>query len=103
MFTLNALHNNRHLFSYGVDLTGFTVFFRAKNEIENTTAPIVEVTATITSATASLSAGYFDIDLTAITTLNENFYYEVEITDGVNPPLFNIQPVKGKLITRLDN
>ena len=109
-FSLNAKNKNRLPFTYGADLTGFQVIFRAKNTVEDTTTPIVEVLATITSTTASLSVGYIDVDLTAVTTLGNTFFFEIEINDGATinatpttPPIFTVQPTKGTLITRLDN
>ena len=109
-FTLNAKNKNRFTFTYAANLTGFQVIFRAKNTIEDTTTPIIEVLGTVTSASATISVGYFDIDLTAVTTLGVTFYWEIEINDAISinatyasAPVFILQPTKGTLITRLDN
>lgn len=100
--TLNAKEQNRLSYSLDIDTTGYTVTFRMKASIENTTEPLAEVNATkLTESTTS--TGYFDIDLTA-TDYSGEYFYEIELNGGVNPPVFfGIKPEKLKIQTRLDN
>lgn len=102
-YILNANEQNRVLYTYDGDTTGQTVIYRLKKNIENTTAPLIEVTATKTLESATESTGYFDLDLTG-TNYSGNHYFEIEFNDGVNPPIFwGESPTKVFIQIRLDN
>lgn len=103
---LNAKEVNRISYKLDVDTSAYTVTFRLKANIENTTVPLIEVDATkVTSG--STSTGYFDINLAAnptVQALAGYYYYEVELNDGSNPPIFyGVTPARCKIQTRLDN
>jgi hypothetical protein len=108
---LNAKEKNRILYTLEpekspdlVDTTNYTITFRLKANIENTTAPLIEVNATKTLESTTKSTGYFDVDLSLTTpsTYLGIYYYEIEANDGVNPPVFwEISTLE--IITRLDN
>jgi hypothetical protein len=109
ILTLNAKNKNRLLWSYDKDLTGYQIIFRLKQSVEDTTAPLVEVLATVITLTATLTEGYFDIDLTG-TSYTGRYFYEIEINDATTingtptvAPLFNLAPTACIIQTRLDN
>jgi hypothetical protein len=109
ILTLNAKNKNRFPWNYDEDLTGYQVIFRLKQSIEDTTTPLVEVLATVTTTTTTLTEGYFDIDLTG-TTYAGRYYFEIEINDATTingtptvAPLFNLAPTACLIQTRLDN
>ena len=109
VLTLNAKNKNRFPWSYDYDLTGYQVIFRLKQSIEDTTTPLIEVLANITTITATSTVGFFDIDLTG-TTYAGKYFYEIEINNAASingvpsiAPLFNLAPTACLIQTRLDN
>jgi len=109
ILTLNAKNKNRFPWTYDNDLTGYQVIFRLKQYVEDTSAPLIEVLGTKTATTATLTTGYFDVDLTS-TDYSGKYFFEIEINDGASinatpttPPLFNQTPTACLIQTRLDN
>jgi hypothetical protein len=91
------------------DTTSYNVIFRLKKSIENTTTPLIEVNAVKTLEGTS-STGYWDLDLslTPLELLKGLYYYEVELNDGVNAPIFfgekdSATPKPCSINVRLDN
>lgn len=109
--TLNAKNKNTLAFTYPADLTGLQVIFRAKKNKENATNPLIELLATIDSATQALSSGYFNIDLSVpgLSELGGAYFCEFEINNGATindpgtaaPTFFDITQLQ--IIERLDN
>lgn len=106
LFVLNAKEWNHITYLIDVNTTGFDVIFRLKKNVENTTVPLVEVTA-IKATEGTSSSGYWSIDLKTdpdLASLQGAFVYEIELNDNVTPPVFyGKTPQRCILQVRLDN
>jgi hypothetical protein len=115
--TLNKSSKNRITFEItpqtteSVDYTNLQGIFRIKSAIEDTTAPLFETLVVIATTSSTYTAGYVDIDLTALTTLSGYYFYEFEFNDasGINTApsttqvFYPCEPTKLLIQTRLDN
>lgn len=103
---LNAKEKNQLTYSLDLDTTGFDVIFRLKKSIENITVPLIEENA-VKATEGSTSTGYWDIDLETdpnLAVLKGAFTYEIELNDGINPPVFyGDKPQRCLLQVRLDD
>ena len=62
-------HNIIDVANYPGDLTGYTITYRVKAEIEDTSTPLVSGNVTVVSTSSTSSQLSFDLDLTSNTSL----------------------------------
>jgi hypothetical protein len=89
---LNKAKKNKIIFSYEANLTGLTVRFRIKSQVEDMSTPIFETTGTVTTYGAT-SSGYINVDLTgAKSSLSGVYVYEIQIDNntGTDIPVFSV-------------